>query len=159
MNKVIIIIFIFFFLNANLNSQVRGSSASIELHNGSILTGELVKIDSTILVIAKKESKTQFKNTNILLDTLFVKEINKAKINGRFNGATPIIISALSGGIVGGLIYDKKKENTLVSTLVGVIMGITTYFLLDKAVSLPDIEYTEIDKYPWKLKPYCRIKN
>ncbi|MER3330034.1 MAG: hypothetical protein RIF34_10690, partial [Candidatus Kapaibacterium sp.] len=78
-------------------------------------------------------------------------------IPGSFTGASPYIISGLLGiGAAAITIGSTDDSNYYVGGALGSIIGVFSYIFIDNTLSFPEIKFTEIDKYPWKIKPYSR---
>ena len=91
--------------------------------------------------------------------TIFIKNnlCDSLIIPGSFNGASPIIVSSLLGiGAMGVTLANQDEANYYVSGTLGIIIGFFSYIFIDNTLSSPDIKFTEIDKYPWKVKPFSR---
>ena len=156
-SRFIIILSLIVVLAPTLLSMDKGSNVEIFTKNGNLLKGELINVDSLELVIETRIPKTSGstkKSQRIIVD-VFVCDI--VKIPGSFEGATPIILStALGVGAAAISISNSEKNNYLVGSALGLLVGGFSYLFIDKTLTDESLVFTEIDKYPWKLKPYSR---
>lgn len=149
-------IILLLFINS-LNSQERGSRVELYTKNNEVLKGELINVDTNQIEILVKLPKTQM--SSVSHKTIFIKNnlCDSLIIPGSFNGASPIIVSSLLGiGAMGITLANQDEANYYVSGTLGIIIGFFSYIFIDNTLSSPDIKFTEIDKYPWKVKPFSR---
>lgn len=152
-----IFILTFIFLSQFAFSENKGSEIEIYLKSGEKLKGELIKVDSTHIQIFRKLDKTALQKKPYETINIKVEDAESAVIPGKFTGAAPYLLGGVIGAGTGILIANSGDDpNLLVASSVGLVMGVLSYLFIDKVATVPDIEFTEIDKYPWKLKPYSR---
>ena len=78
-------------------------------------------------------------------------------IPGSFTGASPYVIGGLLGISAAAItIGSSDSKNYYVGSALGIIVGLFSYLFIENTLTTPEIKLTEIDKYPWKLKPYSR---
>ncbi len=142
---------------STLLGQVKGSNVEIYTKSNEILKGELVNVDSNKIELLTRLPKTPTSSASH--KTLYIENnlCDSVVIPGSFTGASPYIISGLLGiGAAAITIGNSDEPNYYVGGALGAIVGFFSYIFIDKTLSVPEIKFTEIDKYPWKMKPYSR---
>lgn len=156
-SRFIIILSLIVVFAPNLLSREKGSNVEIFTKNGNLLKGELINVDSLEIVIETRVPKTSgsTKTTKRLIVDVFV--CDSIIIPGSFEGATPIILSSALGiGAAAISISNSENNNFYVGSALGLLVSGFTYLFIDKTLTEESIIFTEVDKYPWKLKPYSR---
>ncbi len=153
----LLISFLLLFSFSNANSQVKGSKVEIYTKDNKIIKGELVDVDSNkveLFIRLPKTPSSSASNKTIYIENQLCDSV---VIPGSFTGASPFIISSLLGiGSTAISIGSSDEPNYYVSGALGVIVGFFSYIFIDNTLTVPEIKFTEVDKYPWKLKPYSR---
>lgn len=156
-SRFIIILSLIVVITPTLLSMDKGSNVEIFTKNGNLLKGELINVDSMEIVIETRVPKTSgsTKTTKRLIVDVFV--CDSIIIPGSFEGATPIILSSALGiGAAAISISNSENNNFYVGSALGLLVSGFTYLFIDKTLTEESIIFTEVDKYPWKLKPYSR---
>lgn len=149
---------IILFLSSSISfAQMKGSNVEIYTKRNEILKGELVNVDSNKIELLIRLPKTPTSSASH--KTIYIENIlcDSVVIPGSFTGASPYIISGLLGiGAAAITVGSSDEPNYYVGGALGAIVGFFSYIIIDKTLSIPEIRFTEIDKYPWKMKPYSR---
>lgn len=138
-------------------AKVNGSIVEIYTKNNDVLKGELINIDSNKIEIQMRLSKTPTSSASH--KTMYIENIlcDSVVIPGSFDGASPYIISGLLGiGTAAITIGGSDEPNYYIGGAIGAIVGFFSYLFIDNTLKVDEIRFTEIDKYPWKLKPYSK---
>jgi|APTNR8051073442_1049403.scaffolds.fasta_scaffold05309_7 hypothetical protein len=148
---------ILFLKSSVVFSQSKGSNVEIYTKSNEILKGELIYVDSNKIELiirlpktpTSKASHKTIQIENILCDSVV--------IPGSFTGASPYVIGGLLGISAAAItIGSSDSKNYYVGSALGIIVGLFSYLFIENTLTTPEIKLTEIDKYPWKLKPYSR---
>jgi hypothetical protein len=151
------ILIIFMLSSSDAFSEVSGSTIEIYKKNGETAKGELIEVDSNIIQILVRLPKTSKSIANYETKEIVVNLCDSATIEGAFTGASPYLLSGVLGvGSAAITIGSADSPNYYVGGAIGALVGVFSYLFIDKSLSRPEIRLTEIDKYPWKLKPYSR---
>jgi hypothetical protein len=148
---------IFNLSNYNAFTQVKGSNVEIYTKSNEVLKGELLDVDSIRIELLMRLPKTPTSSASY--KTIYIENnlCDSVVIPGSFTGASPYIISGLLGlGAAAITIGSSEEPNYYVGGALGAIVGFFSYIFIDNTLSVPEIRFTEIDKYPWKMKPYSR---
>lgn len=144
-------------LNYYVICETTGSKVEVYKKNGELVKGELLQVDSNNIILLIRLPKSNETSTNYLTKNLATNLCDSVIIPGAFTGASPYIISSVLGvGTTGVLIGSSKNPNYYISGAIGAIIGFFSYVFIESTLTYPEIRFTEIDKYPWKLKPYSR---
>src|SRR6056300_1481126 len=84
-------------LSPNLLSMNEGSSVEVYTQRGNVIRGELVQVDSSNIKIEIRLPKTSGSSKTTKFLNIDVSICDSVIIPGAFEGATPIILSALLG--------------------------------------------------------------
>lgn len=151
------VFFIFVSNNIETLCETSGSDIKIFKKDSKIVKGELIDVDSNNIVLAIRLPKTSQSTAKYKTKNIPVNLCDSAIIEGQFTGASPYILSSVLGlGSVAIVIGSGDEPNYYVGGAIGVIIGVFSYLFIDNTLTVPEIRLTEIDKYPWKLKPYSR---
>lgn len=142
---------------SSLSSETKGSVVEIYTKNNKIIKGELIEVDSfriELFIKLPKTSSSNMSNKTIYIDNHLCDSVI---IVGSFDGASPYVISGILGIAATALtIGGSDKPNYYIGGALGAIIGFFSYLFIDNTLSVDEIILTEIDIYPWKLKPYSR---
>jgi hypothetical protein len=148
---------IFYLSSSFVYTQGKGSKVEIYTKSNEILKGELINVDSNkieLLIRLPKSPNSLASHKTIQIENNLCDSV---VIPGSFTGASPYIISGLLGlGAAAITIGSSNEPNYYVGSALGAIVGFFSYIFIDKTLSTQEIRFTEIDKYPWKLKPFSR---
>ncbi|PKL79250.1 MAG: hypothetical protein CVV25_08760 [Ignavibacteriae bacterium HGW-Ignavibacteriae-4] len=148
---------IFYLSNSIAFTQVKGSNVEIYTKSNEVLKGELISVDSNKIELLKRLPKTPTSSASHKTIQVENDLCDSVVIPGSFTGASPYVISGLLGiGAAAITIGSSDEPNYYVGGALGAIVGFFSYIFIDNTLSVPEIKFTEIDKYPWKLIPYSR---
>ncbi len=148
---------IFYLSSSFVYTQVKGSNVEIYTKSNEILKGELINVDSNKIELLIRLPKTPTSSASHKTIQIENNLCDSVVIPGSFTGASPYIISGLLGlGAAAITIGSNDEPNYYVGSALGAIVGFFSYIFIDKTLSTQEIRFTEIDKYPWKLKPFSR---
>jgi len=156
-SKIILFISFIVVLPQYLLSEESGSRVEVYTKSGNKIKGELVLVDSTKLQLEIRLPKTSGISKEYKIVNFHVNDLDSVNIPGSFEGTTPIILSTLLGGAATAVsISSSESNNFFVGSALGLLLGGFTYLFIDNTLTTESIVFTEIDKYPWKLKPFSR---
>jgi hypothetical protein len=144
-------------LSPNLLSMNEGSSVEVYTQRGNVIRGELVQVDSSNIKIEIRLPKTSGSSKTTKFLNIDVSICDSVIIPGAFEGATPIILSALLGaGATAVSISNSDNNYYYIGGALGLLIGGFTYLFIDNTLTRESLIFTEVNKYPWKLIPYSR---
>lgn len=149
-------IVLFSFINI-VSAETNGSKVEIFTKDNKIIKGELINVDSLKIELLIKLPKTS--SSSKTSKTIYIENnlCDSVIIPGSFTGASPYIISGVLGvGATAITIGGSEDPNYYIGGAIGAIVGFFSYLFIDKTLTVDEIKFTEIDKYPWKLKPFSR---